>query len=178
MAVTNEAQVERQSAGSLIESLRDCITCIDHVAVAVRDLDQAIAWYANALGFRLVERRETRGEHTAMVSAVMVAGAAIVVLIQGTSPDSQVSRFIEHFGQGVHHIGFGVRDMDEAIKRVTQGGGTTDTPMIVGEGLRQSFLRRDEGSGVRIELIESRGGSFSDETVQKLFRAFEARDLY
>lgn len=162
----------------LMRGLQDCITGIDHVAVAVDDIEQAIDWYTNKLGFHLVEERETRGEHTSMLSAVVTAGSAVVVLIQGTSPQSQVSRFIEKFGAGVQHIAFGVRDMDEAMERVGSAGGAADTPLIKDTGIRQAFLRRDPGSGVRVELIERTGGSFSDETVKRLFLAFEANDLY
>jgi methylmalonyl-CoA/ethylmalonyl-CoA epimerase len=164
--------------GRLVEGLEDCITGIDHLAIAVPDLAQAIDWYVQKLGFHLVEERETRGERTGMLSAVVTAGSAVVVLIQGTTADSQVSRFIEKFGPGVQHIAFGVRDMDAALSRLEARGGVCDTPLITDTGIRQAFLRRDPGSGVRVELIERTGGSFSDETVTKLFLAFEANDLY
>ena len=177
--MAHENVVADQTAiNKLMVGLQDCITGIDHVAVAVVDLAEAIAWYTGKLGFHLVEERETRGEHTAMVSAVVTSGSAVVVLIQGTSPESQVSRFIEHFGPGVQHIAFGVRDMDEAVERLGASGGVIDTPLIVDTGIRQAFLRRDAGSGVRVELIERTGGSFSDNTVRQLFLAFETNDLY
>jgi methylmalonyl-CoA/ethylmalonyl-CoA epimerase len=158
--------------------LGDCIAGIDHIAVAVTVIDDAIDWYTGKLGFRLVERRHTRGERTSMLSAVVVAGSAVVVLVQGTSPESQVSRFIEHFGPGVQHAAFLVRDMDEAVERVVGAGGVADTSVLSDVGIRQVFLRRDPGSGVRVELIERSGGDFSDASVERLFRAFEADDLY
>jgi catechol 2,3-dioxygenase-like lactoylglutathione lyase family enzyme len=164
--------------GSLAEALSSCILAVDHVAVAVPELSVAIDWYVKKLGFRLLETRLTHGEHTAMKSAVVVAGAAVVVLIQGTSPKSQVSRFIEHFGPGVQHVAFCVQDLDVALERLASSGGSVATPLLSTPGLRQVFLTRDEGSGVRIELIERRGGEFSDESVARLFRDFETRDLY
>jgi methylmalonyl-CoA epimerase len=167
-----------QSIGSTIKSLEESIIEIDHVAVAVEDLEQAIDWYIKKLGFKILERRVTRGEYTAMRSAVLRAGKAAVVLIQGTTPQSQVSRFIERFGPGVQHIAFSVEDIDVALKRLEDTGGAADTPLIADEGIRQVFLKRDPGSGVRVELIERRGGSFTDETVEKLFRAFEKRELF
>ena len=163
---------------SLADALSSCILAVDHVAVAVPDLSVAIEWYVKKLGFRLLETRLTRGEHTAMKSAVVVAGTAVVVLIQGTSPESQVARFIEHFGPGVQHIAFCVQDMDVALERIRSSGGSAATPLLSTPGLRQVFLTRDEGSGVRIELIERRGGEFSDESVERLFREFETRDLF
>jgi 4-hydroxyphenylpyruvate dioxygenase-like putative hemolysin len=159
-------------------SLASCIVGIDHVAVAVSDLEQALRWYTDVLGFRLLERRATRGERTSMISAVVAAGGCVIVLVQGNEPESQVSRFVEKFGAGVQHVAFGVTDLTQAIARVESAGGAADTPVIEDVGIRQVFLRRDPGSGVRVELIERRGGDFSDESVGQLFRAFESRDLY
>jgi methylmalonyl-CoA epimerase len=150
---------------------------IDHIAIAVEDLEEGVRWYRDCLGFKEVERRSTTGERTGMISAVVVSGPTCVVLIQGTTPESQVSRFIEQFGPGVQHIAFAVDDMDRALAGLAQGGATRDIPVIEGNGIRQVFLRRDPGSGVRVELVERSGGTFSDDTVGQLFREFEARDL-
>jgi len=147
---------------------------VDHVAIAVEDLEAAVETYQRLFGFTVLERRTTRGERTEMLSAVLKSGTTIIVLIQGTSPESQVSRFIQNFGPGVQHIAFAVADLDEALKTV----GETDTPVIEDVGIRQVFLQRTAGTGVRIELIERRGGQFSDQSVSRLFRAFEERDLY
>ena len=178
--MTEEIVAKRHpiGAGGVIQELGGCIVGIDHIAIAVEDLDEAVDWYVTKLGFQLQQTRVTRGESTAMISAVLFAGSAVVVLVQGTEPASQVSRFIEKFGPGVQHFAFTVRDMDEAMQRVTAAGGGADTELIVSPGLKQVFLRRDVGSGVRVELIERGGGDFSDESVENLFRDFEARDLY
>ena len=77
-------------------------TAIDHIAIAVPDLEKSIDFFTTMLGFELYERRKTEGEQTAMISAVLKAGPLTFVLLQGTSPKSQVSRFIEHFGPGVN----------------------------------------------------------------------------
>ena len=71
-----------------------------------------------------------------------------------------------------------MRDLDVALAALRAEGGEIETPIITGDGIRQSFLRRDPGSGVRIELIERKGGSFTDRSVEQLFRAFEQQDLY
>jgi len=112
-----------------------------------------------------------------MLSAVMRAGRAIIVLLQGTSPQSQVSRFIDHFGPGVQHIALEVSDLDLALAKVREVGGEVDARTL-DEGIRQVFLRRDPGSGVRVELIERRGGTFTDTSVRQLFLAFERQDLF
>ena len=95
--------------------------------------------------------------------------------LQGVGPESQVSHFIERFGPGVQHLALPVADLDVAIKQF--GSAVPDIEEIEEIGIRQVFLRRDPGSGVRIELIERRGGNFNDRSVEGLFRAFAARDL-
>jgi catechol 2,3-dioxygenase-like lactoylglutathione lyase family enzyme len=161
----------------VLDTIADHVLEMDHVAIAVTNLEDAVTWYGG-LGFKVLERRVTRGERTSMRSAVLKAGRSVVVLIQGVEPDSQVSRFVEHFGPGVQHLAFAVGDLDAALAAVRSAGGDIATPIIQDEGIRQAFLRRDPGSGVRIELIERRGGSFTDRSVEQLFRAFERQDLY
>lgn len=172
------SQSHHAPVNQLNSTLRDLIVDVDHIAIAVPELSEAIRWYVETLGFHVVERRLTQGERTGMLSAVLTAGRAVIVLIQGTSPDSQVSRFLQHFGPGVQHIALGVTDIEHALSRIRAAGGAADIPMIVEDGIRQVFLRRDPGSGVRIELIERRGGTFSDRSVEQLFRAFEERELF
>jgi methylmalonyl-CoA epimerase len=154
------------------------VSSLDHVAIAVTNLDEAVSWYRDNLGFKELERRVTHGEKTAMVSAVMILGSATVVLVQGTTPESQVSKFIDHFGAGVQHVAISVDDLDGAIDQLRRGGGAPDIAIVEGEGIRQVFLRRDPGSGVRIELIERRGGTFNERSVETMFRAFEEKNLY
>jgi methylmalonyl-CoA/ethylmalonyl-CoA epimerase len=162
----------------VLDMISDHVLEMDHVAIAVADLEAAVTWYTKGLGFKVLERRVTKGERTSMKSAVVKAGRAVVVLLQGIEPDSQVSRFVEHFGPGVQHLAFAVDDLDSALAAVRSVGGDSETPIIQDEGIRQAFLRRDPGSGVRIELIERRGGNFTDRSVQQLFLAFERLNLY
>lgn len=156
----------------------DLVLGIDHVAIAVEDIDSSIALYASALGFSLQERSEVTGDHSGMVYAVMRSGAATVVLVQGTSPESQVSKFLAAFGTGMHHIAFAVSDLNKAIDRVVTSGGIADTPVISDDGIRQTFLQRNPATGVRVELIERHGVSFSERNIEHLFRALEEKDLY
>jgi len=151
---------------------------IDHIAIAVEDLRESINWYVKALGFTLCEERTTTGAHTSMLSAVLTAGESVVVLVQGTSPESQVCQFIERFGPGVQHIALRVANLSDAIKHAEQTGAASDITPIEGDGIKQTFLRRDPGSGVRVELIERNGGTFNDASVEQLFREFERRGLY
>ncbi|TGX48414.1 glyoxalase [Sphingomonas gei] len=161
-----------------VRDIVDQVIELDHIAVAVPDLEAAVSWYHSALGFELIERRTTTGVSTSMISAVLRAGRAIVVLVQGIEPDSQVSRFIEEFGPGVQHVAFAVEDIDVALASVSLSGGHADTSILSDVGIRQVFLRRDARTGVRIELIERNGGEFTDASVQRLFRSMEANEIY
>lgn len=153
---------------------------IDHVAIAVRDLEESIAFYQQQLGFELVERRQTAGEKTGMVSAVLRAGAIIIVLVQGTAPESQVNRYIENYGPGVQHIAIEVRDVRKLMSELGQSGVAFNTTVIEGRGIRQAFTARDRASGMMYEFIErqTNDGDFTDESVQELFEQLERNDAY
>lgn len=154
------------------------ILSLDHIAIAVEDLDKAVNWYVSALGFTVLERRRTLGENSGMDSAVLQAGNAIVVLVAGVEEHSQVSRFIRGHGPGVQHIAFAVDDIASAMEGVEAGGGASDTGLLCDVGIQQTFLRRDALSNVRIELIQRDGGTFSDASVERLFRKMEERGIY
>ena len=151
---------------------------IDHVAIAVHDLEESIAFYTNVLGLELKERRRTEGKHTAMVSSVLKAGSISIVLLQGTSPDSQVSKFVEHYGAGVQHVAIGVEDLPQMAEDLKAAGLEFDTSVIQSPGLRQIFSARDKGSGMMFEFIERMGGDFSDQSVQQLFEQLEKKDAF
>src|SRR5215208_5053488 len=129
-------------------ALAKYVTTIDHVAIAVRNLEESIRFYTDVLGFELKERRRTEGKQTAMISAVLKAGSITVVLLEGTTPESQVSRFVEHFGAGVQHLAIGVKDLPEMAEDLKEAGMEFDTTVIQSPGLRQIFSKRDEGSGM------------------------------
>lgn len=151
---------------------------IDHMALAVPDLDASVAHYRDRLGFALVDRRETRGARTGMRSAVMRLGDVTFVLIEGTEPASQVSRFVAEHGPGVQHVAIEVRDLDQVAAALGDAGVEFEVPMIESPFTRQLFTTRDAASGVRLELIERRGDGFDDRSIEALFRAMEAREAW
>ena len=146
---------------------------IDHIAVAVRDLEASLAWCTKLLGLELIERRRTEGAQTAMLSAVLKLGPVTLVLTQGTSSESQVSRYLAHYGPGVTHVAIEVTDVPSVVEELQAAGIQFATEIIRGDGICQAFTRRDEGTGMMFELIERSGGGFSDESVNTLFRTLE-----
>jgi methylmalonyl-CoA/ethylmalonyl-CoA epimerase len=151
---------------------------VDHIAIAVNDLEQSIEFYGKVLGFQLHERRRTEGKTTAMISAVMKAGPITVVLLQGSTPESQVSKYVEHYGPGVQHIAVAVDNLPEMAEELKGAGMEFDTNVISSPGLRQIFSARDPGSGMMYEFIERMGGDFSDESVKSLFEQLEKKDAF
>jgi methylmalonyl-CoA epimerase len=152
---------------------------IDHVAIAVRDLDDAIAHYRDVLGFALQERRQISGRISGMDSAVMEAGGVKFVLVQGDSPESNVSRYIEAYGPGVQHVAIEVPDPQEAIDDLRARGADLLTGIIHGPGLDQIFTKREPNSGIQLEIIaRAENDGFDPANVQELFEAMERENVF
>ncbi len=153
---------------------------VDHVALAVRDLEAAQDEFLSSGVFALHERRETMGRSSGMVSAVLRSKGATLVLLQGSAPTSQVSRFIDHVGPGVHHIALRVRHLPRAMHLVQEAGVEFATRMIEGSGIRQIFTKRDPESHVMVEMIERQcvDGRFSDANVTELFMQLEQANAF
>jgi methylmalonyl-CoA epimerase len=152
---------------------------IDHVAIAVRDLDAAIAYYGDMLGFELEERRQISGRISGMDSAVMKAGGVKFVLVQGDSPESNVSRYIEAYGPGVQHVAIEIPDAQAAIRQLKDAGADLLTGVINGPGLDQIFTKREQSSGMQLEIIaRAENEGFDPRNVQELFEAMERENVY
>jgi len=151
---------------------------IDHVAVAVRDLDTAIEHYRDMLGFRCVERRRIRGRGSGMDSAVMKAGGVTFVLVQGDSPRSNVSRYIEAYGPGVQHVAIEVEEPQRVLGDLRARGSALLTDVIHSPGLDQAFTKREPNSGIQLELVKRvANDGFSADNVRELFEAMEREDV-
>jgi chorismate mutase-like protein len=152
---------------------------IDHVAIAVRDLDAAIAHYRDVLGFELRERRRISGRVSGMDSAVMEAAGVKFVLVQGDSPESNVSRYIEAYGPGVQHVAIEIPDAREAIEDLRARGADLLTGIIQGPGLDQIFTKREPNSGMQLEIIaRAENEGFDPRNVQELFEAMERENVF
>lgn len=152
---------------------------IDHIAVAVRDLEEAIAIYQDQYGFLLERRVQTEGEFTGMVSAVLRAGAVKLVLVQGTSERSQVSKFIDHFGPGIQHVALEVSGIDDVCEKLTDKGVPFLSKVIRGPGLNQLFTLRDKTTNLQLEFIERSGNAnFAEGNINELFRSMEKANAF
>lgn len=152
---------------------------VDHVAIAVEDLEAAVSFYTRQLGFTEVERRTTTGRKTGMDSVVLAGGNLKLVLLKGNSEESQVTRYVRQYGPGVQHVALRVTGIETVVADLQQRGVPFDTGVLAAPGLKQAFTRRDPVSGMMFELIERTGEEgFSDENVRRLFESLEEKDAF
>ncbi|AWX98603.1 glyoxalase [Marinomonas primoryensis] len=149
---------------------------IDHIAIAVNDLEEAIAFYEK-FGFIVSDRLTIKGKKSGMISAVMEVASLKFVLLQGTDRISQITKFIEDYGPGPQHIAIEVSDINSVCDVFESEGIKFSTNLITGSGLKQRFTERCTNSGVMIELIErNEEFGFSESSVNDLFEQLEAAD--
>lgn len=126
-----------------------------HVGVPVASLDEAIPLWKK-LGFRL-EQTETLDGMKLRI-AYMEAGGVTVELLEPTSPDTPIGRFLERRGGGIHHLAFEVPNLEAALQHAeAQGFELIDrTPRQGGHGMHIAFLHPRSLGGVMVELCERR----------------------
>jgi methylmalonyl-CoA/ethylmalonyl-CoA epimerase len=132
------------------------LTAIDHVGIAVPDLDEAVAFYRERFGLRPVheETNEEQGVREAML-AVGDSGSCIQLLAPLT-PESTIARFLDRNGQGVQQLAYRVSDLDEACAAMRAAGLRLlyDEPRRGTAGSRVNFVHPKDAGGVLVELVE------------------------
>ncbi len=130
------------------------LTEIDHVAIAVEDLEAAIAWYEAAFG-ATVEHREVV-ESDGVEEALLNVAESYVQLLTPTRDDSPVAKYLEKKGEGMHHIGYRVADCAEALESLrAQGARLLDeVPRPGSRGTTVAFVHPKSSFGTLIELVQ------------------------
>lgn len=129
---------------------------IDHVAILVRDLEQALVFYRDTLGIIPGEIKEVPTEQVRIAFLPMGGpGSSEIELVQPTTPDSSLARFLDKRGEGLHHVCLEVDDIDAALAEMQQKGAPVlDTaPRQSAEG-RAIFIHPKAANGVLLELVE------------------------
>ena len=129
---------------------------IDHVAIIVRNIEQALAFYRDTLGITPREIKEVPTEQVRIAFLpVGGPGGSEIELIEPTNPDSSLARFLEKRGEGLHHICLEVDDIDAALAGMhAKGAPVLDKqPRLAAEG-RAIFLHPRGTNGVLLELVE------------------------
>jgi methylmalonyl-CoA/ethylmalonyl-CoA epimerase len=131
---------------------------IDHVGVAVHDLDAAVDWYRNTFGMELVhsEINEEQGVREAMMRAGGDSDGALLQLLAPAGPDSAIATFLDRSGPGLQQIAYRVKDLDQVCETLRSRGLHLlyDQPQRGTAGARINFIHPRDAGGVLIELVE------------------------
>ena len=127
---------------------------IDHLGVAVDSIDEALAVY-RALGISETHREEVSSQ--GVRTAFLPVGESSIELLEPLTPDSPVGKFLGKRGPGIHHVCFGVEDIEAALADLAAKGFRLihRQPVTGASGKRVAFLHPEAGGGVLIELAES-----------------------
>ena len=136
------------------------LTRIDHVGIACHDLAAKIAFYESTFGLAVVslEVNESRGVREAMLEVSgSPAGNSYVQLLEPLGPDTPVGRFLARRGEGVHHVGYGVPDIQAALAAIGATGVRLidERPRHGSMGASIAFLHPADIGGVLTELVQS-----------------------
>ena len=128
---------------------------VEHIALAVSDLESAIAHYADVWGAE-VEHRE-RVEDQGVEEAMIPVGDTYLQLLGATGPESTVAKFLERRGEGLHHIAYEVEDLEGALDELkSQGVPLIDeAPRLGGRGHMVAFVHPKGNHGLLVELIQA-----------------------
>ena len=145
---------DRQAGPSALPA--ELLTTIDHVGIAVPDLDKAIAFYAQAFGVHSVheETNEEQGVREAMLA--VGSGETRVQLIAPLTPESTIAKFIGRSGPGLQQLAFRVADV-EAVSAALRERGLRllyDVPKRGTAGSRVNFVHPKDAGGVLVELVQ------------------------
>ncbi|MEZ5352203.1 MAG: methylmalonyl Co-A mutase-associated GTPase MeaB [Bryobacteraceae bacterium] len=125
---------------------------IDHLGIAVRSVDAALAFYRGLLGMALAGRETVQHEHVHV--AMLAARESRLELLEATEGGTTISKFIEKRGEGIHHVALRVRDFDGTIERLRAAGARLlDEPRRGAGGHEYVFVHPASAGGVLMELI-------------------------
>ncbi len=127
---------------------------IDHIAIAVIKLDEALQIYEKILGLKL-EKVKVAEDQKIRVAFFQV-GETKMELVEPTAPESTVAKFIERKGEGIHHIALKVTNIEDLLRQLKEKGITLidEKPRIGAEGGKIAFLHPKSLENVLIELVE------------------------
>jgi methylmalonyl-CoA/ethylmalonyl-CoA epimerase len=131
---------------------------IDHVGVAVEDLDAAIALHQESFGMPLVHREVV--EQQGVEAVLLDVGESHVELLAPLGPDTAVGRFLAKRGPGLHHVAYGVDDIDAALEQARAAGLRLidEQPRTGIRDSRVAFLHPASTGGVLTEIVQAAGG--------------------
>ena len=131
---------------------------IDHVGVAVEDMDGALALYRDSLGMSLAHRETV--EQQGVDAALLDIGDGHVELLAPLGPDTPVGKYLAKRGPGIHHVAYAVEDIDAELERLREAGLRLidETPRVGIRNSRVAFLHPAAVGGVLTEIVQPAEG--------------------
>ena len=127
---------------------------IEHIGIATRTLDDALAFWRDALGLQVVHTEVVEEQKVRV--AMLPVGEPRIELLEPTSEDSPVAKFLEKRGAGIHHIAVRVDDIRATLERLKDSGARLidETPRVGAGGCLVAFVHPSSANGVLLELVE------------------------
>ncbi len=127
---------------------------IDHLGIATKSIDEALKFWQDSLGLENVHTEIVEEQKVRV--AMMRIGESKIELLEPTSEDSPISKFLEKRGGGIHHIAIEVEDIEVSLAKMKQNGAKLidETPRIGAEGCLIAFVHPQSTNGVLLELTQ------------------------
>ncbi|MBS3770900.1 MAG: methylmalonyl-CoA epimerase [Bacteroidales bacterium] len=131
-------------------------THVEHIGIAVKDLDNSIRFYEEVLGLQCYNIEEVKDQKVR--TAFFQVGDSKIELLESTDPEGPIGKFVEKKGEGVHHIAFAVENIEEKLEYAKENGLRLidQQPRKGAEGLDIAFLHPKSTNGTLIELCEDK----------------------
>ncbi len=128
---------------------------INHLGIATKGIDEALKFWEDALGLENVHTEIVEDQKVRV--AMLPLGESRIELLEPTSEDSPITKFLEKRGGGIHHIAVEVEDINAALMKLKQQGARLidESPRIGAEGCLVAFVHPSSANGVLLELVQS-----------------------
>jgi methylmalonyl-CoA epimerase len=129
---------------------------INHLGIATRGIDEALKFWEDALGLENVHTEIVEDQKVRV--AMLPIGESRIELLEPTSEDSPITKFLEKRGGGIHHIAVEVEDINAALLKLKQQGARLidESPRIGAEGCLVAFVHPSSANGVLLELVQNK----------------------
>jgi methylmalonyl-CoA/ethylmalonyl-CoA epimerase len=127
---------------------------LEHIGIATRGIDEAVGFWRDALGVETIETEEVEDQKVRV--AMLPIGESRVELLEPTSEDSPIAKFLEKRGPGIHHIAIRVEDIRATLARLKKNGARLidEAPRNGASGCLVAFIHPSSTGGVLLELVE------------------------
>ena len=130
---------------------------LDHIGIAVANLDEALAFYRDALGLEIGHAEDVATQKVRATFVGLGEGQAAIELLEATAPESPIAKFVAKRGPGLHHITLRVDDIQAALAMLKARGTRLidETPRAGAHGSLVAFIHPSAAHGVLVELVQA-----------------------